>query len=81
MTGQSNQSQGVKRQLGKGLAIAGSGTGLALFLNWIVKLNSGIELPADVAIFLAGALSFAAGRAWNITAQVLKKKWDIDIDG
>ena len=71
---------GKNMQLRKGLAIAGSGTGFALFLNFIVKHFYNIELPADVAIFLAGALSFFAGRVWNIVGQILRNKWNIDID-
>lgn len=81
MTGIPNNTPSPKRMdLGKGATIAGSGTGLALVINWVYKLKFGTEIPPDVAIVLAGVLSFVAGRVWVIMAQILKK-WGINPEG
>lgn len=70
-----------KPQVTKGATIAGSGTGLALVINWIYKMKFGAEIPPDVAIVLAGVLSFTAGRVWNLIEQFLEKRgYDFDDD-
>lgn len=74
-------SKDMNAQITKGTAIAGSSTGVALLIAWIYRLKYNIEMPPDVAIVIAGVLSFTAGRIWSIVDQILEKKYDIDLDG
>lgn len=81
MTGTpTNNPQPKKLELSKGVTIAGSGTGIAILINWIYKMKVGEEMPSEVAIVLAGILTFVAGRVWNLIDQFLEKR-GYDVDG
>lgn len=77
----SGQTNGKVLAATKSVAIAGSGYGLGVTLNWAAKHFWNIELPTDTALFLAFCLTVGSARLWYIARQIILKKWGIDING